>query len=233
MKILSLNAWHGECKDELRTFLLSQLTTTDIFCFQEADGDNMGDIIAELFDTAEFRVTMVRKSAESHNDHCLYTITKSPIKQLHHGPLFARDGDTIGEALAVEVEINGKHLAIVNVHGVPYPGDKLDNEWRLQQTERIISWLSDHNTPSVVCGDFNLLPETRSVQNFAAAGWRNLIADYAVSTTRNQLAWARYPDNKQLFADYTFVSPDLDVAGFHVPDIEVSDHLPMIIDIKV
>ena len=233
MKILSLNAWHGERKDELRAFLSSQWATTDIFCFQEANGDNMEEIMTELFDTSYFQQAVAKKFIEPHRNYCLYTIVKKPIKLLCHYSLFGPNDSNIGEALATEIEVDGKHLAIVNVHGVPQPGDKLDNEWRLRQTKRIVSWTSDHGTPAIVCGDFNLLPETRSVQNFAAAGWRNLIEDYAISTTRNQLAWARYPDNKQLFADYTFVSPDLTIVNFDVPDIEVSDHLPMIIDAKV
>lgn len=120
------------------------------------------------------------------------------------------------------------------MHGVPRPGHKLDTDGRLRQTEQIITWLKSYEgLLTVVCGDFNLLPRAESIKRFAAAGYRNLIVDYAIPTTRNRLIWEQYPDNKQLFADYTFTSSDVKVTGFTVPSIEVSDHLPMIIDIVI
>ncbi len=115
---------------------------------------------------------------------------------------------------------------------IPAPA-KLDSEGRLRQTRQILEWLETQDVPAVVCGDFNLQPETKSVQDFTTAGYQNLIKNYAIATTRNRLAWEKWPDNKQPFADYTFVSPNLTVTGFSVPDMEVSDHLPMIIDVAI
>ena len=65
---------------------------------------------------------------------------------------------------------------------------------------------------------------------FEDADYRNLIKDHRISSTRNELAWDRFPGNKQLFADYTFVSGDVEVRDFKVPNVPISDHLPMILD---
>ena len=71
------------------------------------------------------------------------------------------------------------------------------------------------------------------MQKFAAAGYRDLVKEYQIATTRNRLAWEKWPNNMQLYADYTFVSPGVTVPDFRVPAIEVSDHLSMIIDVNL
>jgi len=35
------------------------------------------------------------------------------------------------------------------------------------------------------------------------------------------------------FADYVLVSQEIKVKDFHVPDVEVSDHLPMVLDFEL
>jgi hypothetical protein len=66
---------------------------------------------------------------------------------------------------------------------------------------------------------------------FKNNGYKNLIGDYQIITTRNNLAWSLYPD-KQYFADYVFASPEIKVKSFEVPNNEVSDHLPLILEIE-
>jgi endonuclease/exonuclease/phosphatase family metal-dependent hydrolase len=67
---------------------------------------------------------------------------------------------------------------------------------------------------------------------FEENGYRDLIKEYKISTTRNRLAWEMYPDNKQLFSDYVFLSPGITINNFSVPDNEISDHLPMILEVS-
>ena len=84
-------------------------------------------------------------------------------------------------------------------------------------------------------GDLNLLPQTESVALFERAGYRNLITEYNIKTTRGTLMRKLYPQFEhgpygfQEFADYTFMSSDLEVQSFEVPDVPISDHLPMIL----
>ena len=39
------------------------------------------------------------------------------------------------------------------------------------------------------------------------------------------------PYGFQEFADYAFVSPEIVVTSFEVPDLPISDHLPMMLEI--
>ena len=77
--------------------------------------------------------------------------------------------------------------------------------------------------------------DTESVRMFEEAGYRNLIRDFDIKTTRNQISWDMWPDlPKQLWADFVFVSPDIKVKSFVVPeDDESSDHLPMILEVDL
>jgi endonuclease/exonuclease/phosphatase family metal-dependent hydrolase len=84
----------------------------------------------------------------------------------------------------------------------------------------------------IIGGDLNLMPDTESVRMFAANGYRDLIAEFKIPTTRNRLVWDKFPDSKQYYSDYVFVSPEVKVREFSVPNNEISDHLPLIVDIQ-
>lgn len=60
-------------------------------------------------------------------------------------------------------------------------------------------------------------------------GMINLIKEYKIPTTRNKLA-VRYDQIIDKFADYIIVSSGVKVLDFQVPNIEISDHLPMILE---
>lgn len=134
-----------------------------------------------------------------------------------------------GASLACELQLSpGKALRLVNVHGQPQPGHKLDTPERIAQSESLLRSAAHDDTPTVFVGDFNLLPEAHSVKVFIAAGYRNLIDDFSIATTRNELAWQRHPENKQLYADYTFTRlNELFDHDFSVDNVLVSDHLPL------
>ena len=84
----------------------------------------------------------------------------------------------------------------------------------------------------MIGGDFNLAPETKSIAMLTENGYRDLIKDFKIRTTRNRLAWEMYPESKQYFSDYVFASPEVKVKEFTVPENEISDHLPLILDIE-
>ena len=68
------------------------------------------------------------------------------------------------------------------------PGHKLDTPVRLRQSKLILDFLKDKVGSKIIGGDFNLLPETRSVEMFEKAGYRNLIKEFGIKNTRNKFA---------------------------------------------
>jgi endonuclease/exonuclease/phosphatase family metal-dependent hydrolase len=128
--------------------------------------------------------------------------------------------------------MNGINFWIGNVHGKARPGEKEDTPVRIKQSEKIINYFKDLAGPKIIGGDFNLNPDTKSVEMFEKAGYRNLIKDFGIKNTRNKLSWEQF-NNVQNFADYCFTSPEVKVKSFKVPYMEISDHLPQILDFEV
>lgn len=92
----------------------------------------------------------------------------------------------------------------------------------------------DSPSTEIIAGDFNLLPETASVRMFAERGLRDLIAEFDIPTTRNDIVWDKFPaDMKQLHADYAFVYGDDVEYDFCVEDVRVSDHLPLVVELSL
>ena len=75
-----------------------------------------------------------------------------------------------------------------------------------------------------------MLPETKSLGILERTGYINLIKEYGIESTRNEVSWKLYPNNKQYFADYVFVNKETKVESFKVPYSEISDHLPLILN---
>jgi len=133
-----------------------------------------------------------------------------------------------------ELTIGGKKIWLGSIHGKTLPGSKLDTPVRLKQSGIIINFFADKSGSKIVGGDFNLMPDTKSVKMFEEAGYRNLIRDFNIQETRNRLCWEQFPEDKrQHFADYVFVSKDVKVDKFEVPYNEISDHLPQVLDFEI
>ncbi len=133
----------------------------------------------------------------------------------------------------------GFGVTIVTLHGNSQPGSKRDSPKRLAQSQKVLDFLADKDGEKIVLGDFNLMPDTESVRMWERAGYRNLVAEYGIKSTRGSNhrklspQYANTPEGYQEFADYTFTSPGVKVTSFEVPDIPLSDHLPMILEFSV
>ena len=129
----------------------------------------------------------------------------------------------------IELEINGKSYTICNFHGIPKPADKLDSPERINQSKKILDFLTSRIGPRIFVGDFNLLSKTKSIHTLEDIAV-NLIKKYNISMTRSKRSPYFGKAGFQKFADYAFVSSEVVIKDFRVPQIEVSDHLPMILD---
>lgn len=115
-------------------------------------------------------------------------------------------------------------LSVMNFHGLWNGQGKGDSDERVAQSRRILEFLRGRRKPFILCGDFNLLPDTQSLRMFEGEGLRNLVTEYRVASTRTRL-YAR----ADKFADYVFVSDGVDVQEFQVLVDEVSDHTPLML----
>ncbi|BCA95606.1 hypothetical protein TUM19329_19670 [Legionella antarctica] len=124
----------------------------------------------------------------------------------------------------IECEINKKIYSVLNVHGLWNGKGKKDSPERINQSKRIRHFMDTINTPKILCGDFNLRPDTQSMK-ILEQGMINLVRINNIRSTRTRF----YPKEEK-FADYILTSPEIVVNEFTVMDDEVSDHSALYID---
>lgn len=261
MKLVCLNIWGATQGKILFDYLLEQSKTTDIFCLQEVYSAGKGapkiHIEGRMFGLGELTNLLpdfvpffeVKSSGYVGNaeakvdwpvDWGMAMFVRNNIKiQNYTAEIIGKadfDGTSPIEGLvkAQILTIQGKEgkMHIVNMHGMSRPGNKLDTSKRLAQSHKLLNVLDTlPKAPIVLCGDFNLMPETESIRMIEQK-FNNLIKTFNITNTRNEISWNRY-NNRQYFADYIFASPEIKVKSFEVPYNLVSDHLPMILDFSL
>ncbi len=245
MKIVYLNIWGGRLENQLLEFFLNH-NDVDVFCLQEvwnngpesamSTGERMNlfSEIGTVLDSYE----KIFAPADADGDYGLALYYKKNLLLVEEGNLMIYDKAEYFPALDVtapkrnlqyvtfQVEDYQK-LTIVNFHGLWTNIGKDDSQDRLLQSDTIIAFLKTINHSFILGGDFNLNPETESIKRLENMGLRNLIKEYAITSTRT----VHYPwENK--FADYVFVSKGVHVEDFTILPDEVSDHAPLCITVN-
>lgn len=128
----------------------------------------------------------------------------------------------------IVLNINGKQLQIINVHGI-WNKDKIGDERTVKQSEVILSYVRN-DIPCIVTGDFNLLPDTDSIK-ILNKKMTNLIEKYNIQSTRPTFDDGL--DKGDLVCDYIFVNDKVKINNFKVLDSDVSDHLPLVLDFDI
>lgn len=255
MKILSLNIWGGRAgAEKVQDFVARYKDTVDVFCFQEVWADtheHLEGVLAggtPLCNGAEMAyakqqlggiLSDYRECWHPHyGDHYgLLTLSHEKHAVLHDGEVFVHREkgymplDDIGKHARniqhITFETPKGHLTVINFHGLWNGQGKGDSPDRIAQTDAIIAFLKTLSNPYVLCGDFNLNPDTESLQKFEAFGLRNLIKEYDITSTRTS-----HYTKPGKYADYCFVSDGVEVIDFRVLPDEVSDHSPLLLEIN-
>jgi endonuclease/exonuclease/phosphatase family metal-dependent hydrolase len=132
-------------------------------------------------------------------------------------------------ALAVHTvdRATGQSVLVVQVHGLRDPLGKGDTPARRQQAERLADLVRRIRGPRhlvVVCGDFNLLPDSETFGVLAELGLTDL-----VGTADTRSSHYRKPVRH---ASYLLVSDVAAVKRFEIlAEPEVSDHRALVLDI--
>ncbi len=260
MKLVSLNIQGGAQGEPFFKYIGQIAKTADILCFQEvydskrhviaSVGEHM-DIFSQLkkrlngFDVHFHLVSSRAGEYFELKDKAVLGLAIFVKKGIKTGKVFGkhvegtvngkvdfRNGKEANAVQCLEILMGTGSLWVMNFHGQSRPGDKLDTPKRLKQSKILASLIKKLKGPKILCGDFNLMPNTESVRMVERAGLKNLITIYKIKNTRNSVSWKRY-GNRQHFADFTFVSPELQVKKFKVPYNLASDHLPMVLEFSL
>lgn len=235
MRVLFLNVWGGQLKEALTQFLTVQ-KGVDIFCFQE-NSEEVDGIMQHVFPQYSGYRASKRAGFKSNFDQAIWV---NPCFEVVKTEELLQSDNEAGLALAITLKLpNARRWALVNLHGTArqkVAGQFLDKDTkedfpaRLRQSQELLDFLNAQSNPVILGGDFNVLPHTQTVDIFRQAGYRDLISEYHIKTTRNLASLERFPI-KYFHSDYVFLSDTLQVKSFVVPSVEISDHLPLILEI--
>ena len=125
-------------------------------------------------------------------------------------------------------DAQGRAVSITHMHGLRDLNGKMDTPDRSAQAERLLNLskqISDPDDLSVICGDFNVEPDSETLRILEQAGMVELVTRKGFQTTRT----SQYKKPGK-FADYMLINREDAVADFQVvSDPEVSDHCPLVL----
>jgi len=245
MKIFQLNVWGGRLGKQVIDLIKRE--DPDIVCLQEVvhipggDGFLIEDLEQILEATgfeyfsfnAQFGYNLMNRKARSG----LAILSKYPF--IEEDAVFTRlkyvddfdiqDTDYNIRSLqrvSVVDEITGRNIHIINHHGHHVPNHKNGDEETLRQCQMIVNYIKNIGDPVILCGDFNLSPDSESLQLINRI-LINHAKEQGVITTRTPLTY------KTEVCDYIFTSPGLRTQSFQVLDDIVSDHKALTLDFFV
>lgn len=236
--LVSLNIWGGYIREPLLDFVRSH-QEVDIFCFQE------------VYHNATQKMSTDDKEVSFDICECFYELLPGHRRFFHpvlwdsYGiSIFVRTNINILEDGYVSIYTNpdypgcgpahdrdlqwlkcekdGKVFTVINVHGLWNGKGKTDSPERLSQSQKISKFIQSVDTPKLLCGDFNLRPDTESIRIVEGESMRNLVKECGITSTRTSLY-----DKEEKYADYIFTSPEIKVWNLEVWDDVVSDHVPL------
>jgi exonuclease III len=173
------------------------------------------------------QATFVKKSLDLVSEETVFVYGK-----YDHAPTVHIEGIKDGLDLPrnihlVKLRSNNKDVLIGNLHGYWIPGKKIDTPQSIVQMQKVKEIIAGFKGPKILCGDFNLRPDTKSIKMLEEE-MKNLIIQYKITNTRSNLH-AR----TEKFADYILISNQIKVHDFKVINEDVSDHLPLYLDFTV
>ena len=240
MKLITLNIWGGHVHRPLIEFF-NQHRDVDVFCLQEVYHQAKETISAE---DRWHHLDIFAEIAEALPEHQGYfcpivngiyglaAFVKKSVNvidegsvPIHDNPDYPGRGPTHPRILQwLKLTAQEKQYVICNIHGLWNGQGKGDSPARLLQSERICDFTSSIDVPTLLCGDFNLLPDTESIRRLEV-GMTNLITQHDITSTRTELY-----DKPIGYADYVLTPPDINVNHFEVLADVVSDHAPLLIE---
>jgi len=254
MKLITLNTWGGRAGSEKLLSFFDFHKNVDIFCLQEIwsdayeflEGRKAGGEDLKNSDVLVHGKQRISECLPMHSayfrphfmDHYgLMILVRSSLRVVEEGEVYVHkekgfipEGDIGLHARSIQYvtyeTIDGLRT-VINFHGLWNGQGKEDSPERIEQSENIALFLASLKNPYVLCGDFNLLPDTRSMGILEDLGLRNLIKDFHITSTRTSLY------TKELkFADYILLSNGIKLNEFRVLPEEVSDHSALYLDFQ-
>ena len=250
LRIITLNIWGGRQLHDLIQFFRAHGPHTHVFCLQEVldtqkvfpvcggERAKQGCVYSAIrnalpdFDSAFARhendadrialAMFVRRSLGAGAIHS-QLVYDNPQAAAYLGMDISKYFRLNLQTVCIPVLGLGDGVLVANFHGLWHPQGKTDLPERLEISHAVRCAVARHTGPLVICGDFNLLPETKALA-VLAQGLSNPLVERGITCTRTRLYRSFTHPSASLHADYILLSPELRVTMFEVSDDVVSDH---------
>jgi len=243
MKIISLNIWGGRIANPLNDFIKKH-SDVDVFLLQEVIDPNLDFMELKAGDRAKVGEILIEHNSfyrpANSNGFGLASFIKKDIQVIEEGEIFIHRerGSVLGDKWWRDIgknlqylkikDRNGLEYTLFNYHGLWDALGKIDTPDRVKQSEGIVGFLSKFSGNRILCGDFNLTPESDCLKLITEKlDFKNLITEFDIKSTRTSL----YTRDNEQYADYIFVPKDLTVKKFEVFYDEMSDHAALFLEI--
>jgi exonuclease III len=121
-------------------------------------------------------------------------------------------------------------ISVTHMHGLRDPNGKKDTTERAEQARKLLDLSRHLSKPKdvvVVCGDFNVEPDSETLAILTDSGLQELVTGRGFASTRS--TFYKKPGR---FADYMLIDREEVVKSFDViHDPEVSDHCPLVLEL--
>ena len=252
MKIVSLNVWNGgRLFEQAKQFLVEQ--QADIYFLQEVYDGKRTDI------EPRFRmVEELKKVFPTHEAYFApaYLDTRKEEGDIEDGnlllsrwPLINRQNifidipygtyeqDTMTDwskspstIQKAQVEIEGKIITLLNVHGPWNLNGTIDDERRGKMKDLILKEISEH---TILAGDFNVRPETNTIRGIEEKMINVFKGTLSTTFNLQRKNLDVRPGYATAVVDMIFLTPNFKIQSKLCPQVDVSDHLPLVADIDL
>lgn len=252
IKFVQVNIYLGKFLDELVDFLtaekpdlvsMQEVSTNNFNLFENKDvnlfevlkkklgmyGTYYGDVRLEGDPTSVFgNAVFSRFPVVNSNVVVLKTSRPIKVEELYgyHPELFEQ---TYKHLLDLEVNIDGKSTHIMSWHGA-WTAPPHDTRETLRQATLVYDHLKRINGPFILGGDLNAIPTSKTVGLIESVAV-NLMKGKGVEMTTNPKVHKIAP--RGYLIDYIFTSRDIKLIQLDVPQITVSDHLPVVAELEI
>lgn len=130
----------------------------------------------------------------------------------------------------VTIGLDGEPLHVFNTHGI-WDRHGRDNPRRLQMGQTIADRMAGLR-PAILCGDFNVNEGTKTIDRLG----EKLTNVFAPDRRKTSFNVGRKPKNSgyvKAVVDFIFTTDDLKVLSHRQPDVDVSDHLPLVCEFEI
>ncbi len=247
LKFVQINIYKGKYLEALVDFLKKE--DPDFISVQELTYGVMNyfeDKKADLFELLKSRLGLKGvsnfdwkvKDADTSLGNGVFS--RYPIKD--HHVLTLREAEPVKLAFAesekgfptaprhlivATCDFNGTDIRVMSWHAA-WTAPPTDTEETLRQAEMVRDYLVDLNKgkrPFLLGGDLNSTPDRRTIQMISEVAINTMVNTSIVSTLHPKI---HKISPKDLLVDYVFTSKHFELKSIRVPEVTVSDHLPVV-----